>query len=173
MSDSCEIADSFANYFEQVPEKTLSKIKRDPDDSIRYLDHLHKNKPVDNYLVLYNTSIEEVNKLILGLKDRSSPGPLIIPNRFLKLLAKPLSEIMQYIINTSMDIGYVPSKFKVGKQTPVFKSGTINVANFRPITVCNSLAKILEKAVRTRVMKHIKRCEILTAMMKLKLSYKK
>lgn len=162
MSDSCEIAESFADYFEQVPEKTLSKIRRDPDDNSRYLDHLHKNKPVDNYVVLYNTSTEEVEKLILGLKDRSSPGPLIIPNRFLKLLVNPLSVIMQYIINTSMDIGYVPSKFKVGKQTPVFKSGTVNVTNFRPITVCNSLAKILEKAVRTRVMKHIKHCDILT-----------
>ena len=163
MSDSSEIAESFANYFEQVPEKTLSKLKRDPDDNSRYLDHLHKNRPVDNYLVLYNTNNEEVDKLILSLKDRSSPGPLVIPNRFLKLLHKPLAVVMTHIINMSMDHGYVPTKFKVGKQTPVFKSGAMKVSNFRPITVCNSLAKILEKAVRTRVMKHIKNCNILTS----------
>ena len=50
-----------------------------------------------------------------------------------------------------MRIGYVPEPFKVGKQTPVFKAGEPRIRNFRPITVCSSLAKILEKAVRDRV----------------------
>ena len=128
----------------------------------RYLDHLHKNKPNDNYLTLYMSNEIEVEKLILGLKDRSSPGPLNIPNHFLKLLNKPLAVIMAHIINMSMDTGHVPLNFKEGKQTPIFKNGAINVTNFRPITVCNSLAKILEKAVRTRVMRHIKNSKILT-----------
>ncbi len=162
MSDDDEIAESFAEYFEHVPEKTLNKIKRSKDANSRYLDHLHKNRPVDNYLTLYWANDREIEKLILGLKDRSSPGPLTIPNRFLKLLSKPLALLMADIINKSMDMGYVPAKFKEGKQTPVFKNGAINVTNFRPITVCNSLAKILEKAVRTRVMKHIRNSKILT-----------
>ncbi len=89
MSDDSEIAESFANYFEQVPEKTIQKIKRSNDDNSRYLDHLHKNRPIDNYLTLYSTNESEVEKLILSLKDRSSPDPLNIPNRFLKLLNKP------------------------------------------------------------------------------------
>ncbi len=162
MSDDNEISESFADYFEQVPEKTLKKIKHSNDDKSRYLDHLHKNRPVDNYLTLYTADTNEIEKLILELKDRSSPGPLIIPNRFLKYVYKPLAEIMADIINKSMIAGYVPIKFKEGKQTPVFKNGTIKVSNFRPITVCNSLAKILEKAVRTRVMKHIRNSKILT-----------
>ena len=56
-----------------------------------------------------------------------------------------------HIVNYSMTTGYVPFCFKVGKQTPVFKSGNITVSNYRPITVCTSLGKILEKVVRDRV----------------------
>ena len=61
-----------------------------------------------------------------------------------------------------MKIGYVPKIFKIGKQTPVFKDGEISVVNFRPITVCNCLSKILEKVVRIRIERHVKECNILT-----------
>ena len=148
LNDPQDIANSFAKYFENVPLKTRSKIK---PGNRHYLDYLHKMKPVDNYLVLHDSSPDEVLKLINGLNDYSSPGPLPIPNKFLKILAQPLSNILCTIVNRSMSIGYVPTCFKIGKQTPVFKSGEIQVQNFRPITVCNSLSKILEKTVRARV----------------------
>ena len=78
------------------------------------------------------------------------------PNKFLKVIAQPLSQILVTIINRSMEIGYVPNSFKVGQQTPVFKSGDVSIQNFRPITVSNSLSKILEKTVRSRIIKFIK-----------------
>ena len=159
-----EIANSFANYFEQVPTKTRNKIIHNNlhKRNRHYLEYLHKNRPIDKYLTLHVTNYDEVEKHILKLNDRSSPGPLSVPNRFLKIISKPLSQLMTYIINISMSNGYVPKVFKVGKQTPVFKSGAANIENYRPITVCNSLSKILEKIVRLRVINHLKECKILT-----------
>ena len=155
MEDPQNIADSFATYFEKIPLKTKSKIKKSNINS-HYLHYLHKMRPINNYLVLHNSSTEEIYKLLLDLKDNSSSGPINAPNKFLKVIAHPLSQILVTIINRSMEIGYVPNSFKVGQQTPVFKSGDVSIQNFRPITVSNSLSKILEKTVRSRILKFIK-----------------
>jgi hypothetical protein len=50
---------------------------------------------------------------------------------------------------------------KVGKQTPVHKGGEMIVNNYRPITVCSSIAKILIKVVRDRVMTYLDSAKIL------------
>ena len=68
---------------------------------------------------------------------------------------------MVSIINRSMRSGHVPKAMKVGKQIPVHKGGEICIKNYRPITVCLSIAKILEKVVRDRVIKYIDRVKIL------------
>ena len=62
-----------------------------------------------------------------------------MPNTFLKIIARPLSQILTTIINRSMFCGYVPNVMKIGKQTPVHKGGDINIKNYRPITVCSSI----------------------------------
>ena len=162
MSDPQVIAENFAEYFESVPANTLEKIKPAPGNDNKYLDHLHKNRPVDRYLMLHDTNSFEDENFIKTLKDRSSSGPLVIPNKFIKLLASPLSLIMAHIINISLNIGYVPKILKTGKQTPVFKQGEVTVHNFRHITVCNSISKILEKVVRARLIEQVKSCNILT-----------
>ena len=152
------IANSFANYFKNIAAKTKNKIRnyRHP-----YLHYVNKCKPVDRYLVLNHASEEEVYEHIIKLKNRSSSGPLPVPNEFLKIISKPLAAVLINIINRSMDNGYVPELYKIGKQTPIHKGGETSIDNFRAITVCSSLAKILEKVVRDRVLKFIKYNKIL------------
>ena len=153
-----KIANSFADYFESIPGKNKKKV---PHSKKHFLDYLHKQPRVDNYLALHHASTEEVYKHMVQLKDRSSPGPIDISNTFIKLIAAPLSHILTYIINCSMTTGYVPECFKIGKQTPVFKSGANAITNFRPITVGMSLSKILEKTIRDRVENFIEANKIL------------
>ena len=94
MSDPQVIADNFVAYFEVVSDKTRNKIKPPLAQDNKYLDHLHKNKPVDEYFVLYD----------------------------IKMLSAPLSPEMAHIINISMATGYVSTRFKVVKLTSVFKN---------------------------------------------------
>ena len=152
------IADSFAKYFEHIPGKTKAKIK---NSRFPYLHYLNKTKPSKDYLVMENTNPLEVCKLINKLKDNSSPGPFTVPNKFLKLIAVPLSHVLAHIINRSLLQGYVPKAMKVGKQTPVFKSGEQIISNYRPITVCGSISKIVEQVVKSRVMQYLERVKIL------------
>ena len=158
LEDDQKIANAFAKYFQQVPDTTKSKIKPGKHP---YLNYLNKCKPIDNYLSLEDTNVQEVLSHIMKLKNSSSPGPVQIPNEFLKLLAEPLAAPLTCLINRSMCIGYVPCSMKIGKQTPVHKSGDSSVQNYRPITVCSSISKILEKVVRDRVMKYLERHKIL------------
>ena len=152
------IANAFAKYFESVPSKTKTNIApyKHP-----YLHYLNRKRATDSYLELTETNAAEVYEQINKLKDNCSPGPIPIPNAFLKLLGTSLSQILASIINRSLISGHVPSIMKIGKQTPVHKGGELNVKNYRPITVCSSLSKVLEKIVRDRVMQHLKRIKIL------------
>ena len=141
-------ANSFAKHFENVPNATRIKIK---PSCKHFKDYLEKVPVCENYLVLYHANPKEVYKLLQQLKNKSSSGPLQISNVFLKLIAHKLAIPLTVAINKSMDTGYVPSVLKIGKQTPVFKSGEHRINNFRPITVCNAFSKIMEKVVRTRL----------------------
>ena len=152
------MANAFARYFESVPGKTKSKI---PTYKHPYMYYLNKNNPSRSYLVLNDTNADEVFKYIMKLKNSSSPGPIDVPNAFLKLIAAPLSNVLTVIITRSMNSGHVPQSMKVGKQTPVHKGGEMIVNNYRPITVCSSIAKILEKVVRDRVMTYLDSAKIL------------
>lgn len=152
------VANAFAKYFESVPGKTKRKI---PPYKHPYMHYLNKSKVSRSYLVLNDTNADEVFKYIMKLKNSSSPGPVDVPNAFLKLISSPLSKMLSVIINRSMSSGHVPKSMKVGKQTPVHKGGEMIVSNFRPITVCSSVAKILEKVVRDRVMAYLDRAKIL------------
>ena len=125
------------------------------------MHYLNKRKPFNEYLILEETNEDDVLTLLSKLKNNSSSGPTAVPNEFIKLLSSPLSTILCCIINRSFFAGHVPRIMKMGKQTPVHKMGDVTFNNYRPITVCSSLSKILEKVVRDRVMKFLKRVKLL------------
>ena len=153
-----DIANKFAEYFSSVPSKARSKIK---PTKIHYQDYMDKIPVCQNYLILEHASIEDIYNLINSLKNNSSPGPLKIPNYFLKKISHKIAPPLTCAINKSLDFGYVPKILKIGKQTPVHKAGKYSVSNFRPITVCNAFSKILEKVVRSRLETFLKNNKIL------------
>ena len=148
LSTPCEKANSFAEYFKNVPKNVLKKIK---PSRFWYMNYFNRKTIINNYLTLHDSSPTEISKLIIQLKNRSSTGPVSIPNNFLKMIAVPLSYPLSCAINKSLRAGYFPNILKIGRQTPVFKSGICTVSNYRPITVCSSFSKILEKVVRDRL----------------------
>ena len=160
ITGSKNLAEAFAKYFRDIPNKTISKIV---PSRFSFKHYLKQIDPSDRYLVLHNATNDEVLKHIMKLKNNSSSGPINVPNAFLKKIAAPLATVLADIINRSMSCGYVPKCFKVGKQTPVFKSGDISIKNYRPITVCSNISKILEKIVRDRVIEYIKRIKLLNS----------
>ena len=157
-SDPTEVSNKFAEYFKSVPEKVREKITTDKPDFTKYM-----NKPVSHSIFLEETSPIEVFNLIQKLKNSCSTGNMDVPNQFLKMISFPLSYMLSYLINRSLNSGEMPRAFKIGKQTPVFKNGNNCFSNYRPITVVNSFAKITEKVVGKRVVSYLDKFEILNS----------
>jgi len=155
-SNPKEIVNGFANYFEQVPINVRNKLPSNIGDFSKYM-----SKRMSNSMYFAETTPLEVFTLINQLKNSCSTGDVDIPNQFLKLINFPLSYILAYLINRSLKVGIMPDALKVGKQTPVFKSGLKAFSNYRPITVVNSFAKLFEKIAGHRLTGFLDRFNIL------------
>ena len=55
---------------------------------------------------------------------------------------------LHYLINLSLESGYIPIELKIAKIVPVFKDGDCHsFTNYRPISLISSFAKLLKKIV--------------------------
>lgn len=79
-----------------------------------------------DYLVMSPILIEPtgVESLIRSLKPSSSPGCDSINPKFLKSTSVYSSIILSKIFQQSLDNGYLPGEWKVGKVIPLHKSGS-------------------------------------------------
>ena len=87
-----------------------------------------------------------------GSQIKKSFGVDKIPSKAYKLVNENISEIISKLINMSFDSGVFPECLKIGKINPIFKNGDKETPNnYRPITTLNTLSKIFEEAMKTRI----------------------
>ncbi|KAJ8720281.1 hypothetical protein PYW07_012324 [Mythimna separata] len=139
----------FVNVGKKLAEKSLNT-------SIISQHNSTTSSSTLNSFVLLDTDVDEVVRIISGLKDVCATGWDGIPNNILKsfkyLLAPPLTHIFQLCLSK----GIFPKLLKKAVVTPVFKSGDkTSVNNYRPISVLTGLSKILEKMINSRLIKYL------------------
>ncbi|KAJ8732469.1 hypothetical protein PYW07_015068 [Mythimna separata] len=139
----------FVNVGKNLAEKTLNSSNISQHNSTTTSSTL-------NSFVLLDTDVNEVVRIISGLKDVCATGWDGIPNNILKrfkyILAPPLTHIFQLCLSK----GIFPKLLKKAVVTPVFKSGDkTSVNNYRPISVLSGLSKILEKIINSRLIKYL------------------
>ena len=159
VTDPASIAQAFANHFKEIPQKSVSKIRKGSTKT-DYTNYLRNSNC--SSMVFFDADDTEVYNIINSLKSNKSPGPLNFSNHFIKLLSSHLSPILCRLINRSYKESCMPSCLKIGKQTPISKGGDNLIANYRPITVVISIAKIFEKFVSSRLVNFLERFDILT-----------
>ena len=82
------------------------------------------------------------------MKPKLSSGTEFISNKLLKHIAPIIIGPLHYLINLSLESGYIPRELKIAKIVPVFKDGDCHsYTNYRPISLLNSFSKLLEKIV--------------------------
>ena len=105
---------------------------------------------------LYGGSLQEVASCISSLKLNKSMGPNSIHPKILTLLLEELSIILAKIINLSFSTGCFPDVLKTAKVIPVFKKdSSLEVSNYRPISLLSNIDKIIEKLMYARVIKFL------------------
>ena len=115
------------------------------------LDDNNASLPSVNQIPAYklesiSISAFEVEDILKTLITGKAAGPDSIDNRLLKELARPLSTPLTDLFNFSLSNGKVPSLWKQANVTPVFKKNEpSDVSNYRPISLLNTIGKVLEK----------------------------
>ena len=93
-------------------------------------------------------NLNEDKDILLG----KSSGPDEINNRILKELSSELASPLCSLFNSSLSTGSFSSTGKEANVTPIFKKDdTSNVSNYRPISLLNTIGKVM----KTLVHKHV------------------
>lgn len=101
---------------------------------------------------LYPTTPSEINSIIKHLNKKAANGYDDVSIKFFQTFSNELAGKLSQLINNSFKTGYYPEILKIGKITPIYKSGNKHdVSNYRPISVLPSCAKIFDKAIQIRL----------------------
>ena len=97
---------------------------------------------------LIPVTVSEVFVELKKLKRKKAAGPDKLLPGFLKDIAIIIAKPLAHVINLSIATGIVPSDFKIGLITLVYKSGPKNnMDNYLPITVLPVCSKIFEQCI--------------------------
>ena len=121
-----------------------------------------QKRPYTSYMkdcgsVFNFSSVSETDILgiIKKLKPKTSAGVDCVSNKLLKRIAPLIIAPLYYLINLSLETGFVPQQIKISKINPLYKtgSGDQNIfSNYRPISILSSFAKLIEKIVCSQLM---------------------
>ena len=151
------VANFFNDYFCSIADTIRAKIPY----SHKNFKHFLSN-PNPNSFFIHPVSSTEVASCISTLPENKANGPYSFPNKILKLLNPDLSITIQKLLNLSFQTGCFPSLLKISMVTPIFKKGSsLEVSNYRPISLLSNIEKIFEKLMYSRLISFLENYKIL------------
>ena len=130
----------FASVFTQ---EDLSHI---PDFNRENVDIL------DNIVITEKQVFEKLSKL----NPNKAQGPDNIHPRFLKETSKVISKPLAILFNRSLLERHLPSEWKDGNISPIFKKGNkSSPSNYRPVSLTSVVCKLMETILRDSLIKHM------------------
>ena len=111
-------------------------------------DYINKIPQQSKTLFFHPTSQVQIEKIVSGIKNKSSSGNDGISNRLVKEVCPVISMPLSSVFNTSLETGTFPSRMKGADISPLYKSKSkLKKGNYRPISLMITMSKILEKIV--------------------------
>jgi Reverse transcriptase (RNA-dependent DNA polymerase) len=156
ITDPVVIANQFNNFFTNVASDIASKIHPTSPPS-----HNNLTPVIDADAPKFDLSSnpitdEEIISCIRSLEDKRTPDMSGISSNIIKKIYPSIIRPLKHVFSKSLTSGIVPSKFKIAKVIPLFKSGNcLDMSNYRPISLLSSFSKILEKIVHTRLYSYL------------------
>ena len=148
VTNSIDIANGFNDFFVSIGPELAKDIHSD----INPLTYVNN---VNNSIVIFDVSCDEVKNIIRSLKN-SSAGHDEFPTFVGKLCVDSYIEPLTFLINHSLKTGVFPSELKLARVVPIFKAGDSSaLTNYRPISVLTFFAKVFEKIVYNKLLNFI------------------
>lgn len=140
------------NYFANVGKSLASNILHPKTLPAKTQIFKSSNYVNPNSMVMVNIENTEIERIILGLKDKCAIGSDGISTEVVKSARHVLIPCLRHIFNLSLDSGIFPSAFKKAIVHPIFKNGDRHsVSNYRPISVLSVFSKIFEKILNEKL----------------------
>ena len=101
-------------------------------------------------------TVTTVQAALEALEVGRATGPDEIPAKLLKETASVIAPSLCKIFNKSLQLGSLPSDWKLASVVPVHKKGTKeHVENYRPISLLPIVSKVLERCVLNGIKAHL------------------
>ena len=117
--------------------------------------HLHDQLP---HFCAFSLIIEDnLNKIIMGENSKSCRLDHM-PTFLLKSTLPNLLPALHMIVNKSFACGVMPNSLKIANVTPLLKTLSLaieNFKNFRPVSNLPYIGKLIEKMVVSQIDKHM------------------
>lgn len=146
ITDARLVGEIFVDLFANIGKTATSGIDQ---QNLCDVASLLPHRPL--YLPFKLKAISAANLLRAAseIKTHFSGSLHLIPSRILKQALPYILEPVLHIFNTSVRLGRFPQNFKIATVIPLFKSkgSKLDPTNYRPISLCTYLSKLLEKCV--------------------------
>ncbi len=120
--------------------------------------------PAADEISTVSFATDTVRRALRQLQPTKSPGPDGISAKLLNELAEQLASPLSKIFETSMEMGALPADWKLANITPIYKGGERTSPNsFRPVSLTSICCKLMEKIIKTELMRHIEGNNLLSA----------
>ena len=94
--------------------------------------------------------------IIKSLPPKNSTDLMGISTKLLKFVKLEISTPLAHVFQLSFEQGIFPENLKTSRTIPIFKSGDkFNIDNYRPISLVNSISKIIEKMVSVKLTNYL------------------
>ena len=158
LNDPNDIANGFNDFFVGIGPQLAAEVQ---PASRSYKSYM---KDCDTVFKFSSISEASILGVIQKLKPKTSAGLDCVSNKLLKRIAPLIINPLHYLINLSLETGFVPQQMKVSKIIPLFKTGSgdkNNFSNYRPISILSSFAKLIEKIVCSQLMYYLNNNDLL------------
>uniref|UniRef100_A0A672GYN6 Reverse transcriptase domain-containing protein n=1 Tax=Salarias fasciatus TaxID=181472 RepID=A0A672GYN6_SALFA len=150
------VPQKFNNFFVNIGPELASKIP-DGDDDHQFI----KSNP--NSMFLRAVDEVEIVNIVRNCKNKTSTDCDGVDMMVVKKVINEISKPLAHIFNLSFQTGTFPSKMKIAKVVPLYKTGNKHhFTNYRPVSVLPQFAQILEKLFNDRLDSFINKHHILS-----------
>ena len=161
LTEPKQIAEFFNNFFSTVGLRTASTFET--TDSVNPLNSMTFPEIQESFFMA-PTDPQEVLKVALSIKSKSSTGHDGLSNKVVKEIIPFILTPLTHIFNLSLETGIVPHIYKTAKVIPIYKSGNkSDPNNYRPISLLPAFSKILEKIVCDRLFQFLLKHNVLSS----------